>query len=857
MTPLRATIRLQLHAGFDFSAAQAQLDYFADLGISHLYLSPIAEAMPGSTHGYDGIDPTRVSAALGGEGGFVRLAQAARAQGMGILLDIVPNHLAADVRNPWWADVLANGRRSAYADWFDIDWEAPGCNGQLWLPVLDRPLDELLAEGVIRVEPGSQGPQLAYGEHYWPLSPLGIPEAPGAQMEWIARSNQSPTHLQRLLDHQAYRLAWWRSGPDRVNYRRFFDINQLAAVRVERPAAYDAMHALPLRLVREGWVDGLRIDHVDGLADPAGYLQTLRHNLDEAGAVRGLPPGALSLHVEKILAEGESLPEGWPCDGTTGYDFMDQVGALLHDPRGQPAFDTFWTQVSGSRERFPSVQRQARTELLGSTLQADMDRCLRQLQAAVQHEGATGDLTPRMYERATQALLRHFPVYRSYGMASATDQQVLRQAAEAARAELDAGDRAALTRVCSALGHEHGEETEARSTLRTRIEQLAAPLNAKAVEDTAFYRYGRLLSRNEVGSDPDYFALTPSAFVARATERGTRFPRAMLALATHDHKRGPDARMRLALLSARPQPWHNALCRWQREGSAQGHPLPLPGAEAYMLWQTLLSAWPLQRDSVDADFAARIAEWLRKALREGKRLSRWSDPNEALERAAVSWVEWLCGAPTAQALRDDVHAFVEIIAADAARLSLAQLALQLSCPGVPDLYQGNEGWDTSLVDPDNRRPVDYQQRRDWRADRRPWAALLADWHSGAPKARLLGVLLQLRRAQPLLFAQGILHRIDTGADDLLVFTRQRQQQVLLVAVSVRPAAEAEGPAPPRRAGGNDPRMLHLAGVPAGHYRNLLEGASWTHAGHAVPADTLFNNSPLALWIRDVEQQDGT
>lgn len=856
MTPLRATVRLQLHPGFDFSAALAQLDYFADLGISHLYLSPIAEAVPGSTHGYDGIDPTRISTALGGEAGFLRLAQAVRSQGMGILLDIVPNHLAADVRNAWWADVLARGARSAYADWFDIDWNAPGCNGQLWLPELDRPLETILAEGGINVVRGPHGPLLAYGEQRWPLSPVGVPEAEAALADWITRFNQSPAHLRRLLDHQAYRLAWWRSGPDQVNYRRFFDINQLVAVRVERPDAFEAMHALPLRLVREGWVDGLRVDHVDGLADPAGYVQALRRALDEAGAVRGLSPGALSLHVEKILAVGEALPDDWPCEGTTGYDFMDQVSALLHDPNGQSALDRFWTQVSGSRERFPSVQRRARTELLATTLQTDLDRCLRQVQVAAQGEGAPGDVTPRMYERATVALLRHFPVYRSYGMRSLTDQQVVRQAFEAAGAELGAGDRTALQWLRSGLLQENGEAGEPWSTLRTRIEQLAAPLNAKAVEDTAFYRYGRLLSRNEVGSDPARFSLSSSAFIAVTAARGARFPRAMLALATHDHKRGPDARMRLALLSARPQLWHDALRRWQRESAAQGHPLPLPGAEAYMLWQTLLASWPLRRDSVTADFAERIAGWLRKALREGKRLSRWSDPNEALEQAAIDWLEWLCCAPAAQSLRDDMQATLMRIAPHAARLSLTQLALQLACPGVPDLYQGDEGWDTSLVDPDNRRAVDYDQRRAWLADRQSWSALLAEWQDGAPKARLLAALLQLRRAQPQLFADGELHAVATGADDLLVITRQWQQQVLLLAVRLRPALDDGDPAPGGLACGSDPRALRLPGVPVGRYRNVLQSQPWIHIGTSVPADTLFNDSPLAIWIRDVEQQNG-
>lgn len=853
MTPLHATLRLQLHAGFTFADAQAQLEHAAALGISHLYLSPIAQAVPGSTHGYDGIDPTRVSAELGGEEGFVALAQAARARGLGIILDWVPNHLAADTRNPWWNHLLAHGRRSGFADWFDIDWDAPGCEGRLWLPVLDRPLAKAVEQGALRLIQHHDAVLLEHHGQHWPVSPLGLPE-PAALAGWIERCNHTPAHLHRLLEHQAYRLAWWRSGPDRVNYRRFFDINGLVALRVERADVFSAVHGLPLRLVREGWVDGLRIDHVDGLADPGAYLLQLRTALDEAAAVRGLEPGAVSLHAEKILAVGESLPTQWTCDGTTGYDFMDQVSALLHDAGGTEALDALWDSASGHAPDARATEQQARDLILGSALQGDMDRCLRSLQhgqaQALQH----ADLAPRMLERALKALLRHFPVYRTYGLRDAQDREVLEQACTAAAADLEGGGRSALAWLRHRLLAAAHDATEPEPVVR--LEQLAAPLKAKAVEDTMFYRYGRLLSRNEVGSDPAMLALSPSAFLALADARRTRFPRALLALATHDHKRGPDARMRLAVLSAWPEAWRAALAQWQTGCRHAGRVIPLPGAQAYLLWQTLVASWPLDIHAENEAFAGRVAQWLRKALREGKQISSWSDPDNGLEDAACEWVRWLCCDVESQPVRDQMRDFLAAVAAAGARLSLSQLALQLTCPGVPDIYQGSEGWDTSLVDPDNRRPVDFAVRRAWLADTRPWHALLDDWRGGHPKARLLSALLQLRQARPALFALGTLQPVDAQTDgSAMLFVRRWRQQSLLVGVRLRPGIpdpSSESLRAPVEAG----EHAQLQALPQGRYRNVLDGRAWAHAGEEVALADLFQQSPVAIWIDERENDDG-
>lgn len=866
MTPLRATVRLQLHADFDFDAARRQVPYYAALGISHLYLSPIATASAGSTHGYDNIDPTCISPELGGESGFVALADAVRAAGMGIVLDIVPNHMAAEPANGWWADVLRHGRRSRHAEWFDIDWQAPGCEGRLWLPVLDRPLDEAIAQGRLEVHADGTGPWLQHHDLRLPLSPLSYPLHSSSWPDWTRRCNRAPERMHALLERQAYRLAWWRTAAERVNYRRFFDINGLAALRVERSDVFDAVHALPLRLVSEGRVDGLRIDHVDGLADPAGYLQRLRAALDEAGRQRGLAAGTVTLHVEKILADDESLPARWACDGTTGYDFMDQVGALLHDPAGEAPLQALWQRLSGRADTFDDIQRQARVEMLDGSLRADRQRCLRAVAACMDGQSSGNDLTPDMFERALTALLRGFPVYRTYGLRDGDDQRYLQQATEAARQTLDGAAQVALSRLYEWLTDTAVDTACAaeRANLRVRVEQLAAPLNAKAVEDTAFYRYGRLLSRNEVGSDPACFSLAPAAFIERAHQRGERHPQALLALATHDHKRGPDARMRLAVLASHVACWEQALRQGQSLAAAAGRPCPLPDAHAAMLAQSLVASWPLERNADLDAYATRISDWLIKALREGKQISRWNDPDTALETAATDWVRWLLTEPGALPAREAMQAFVARIAAPAARLGLAQLALQLCCPGVPDLYQGNEGWDTSLVDPDNRRPVDYDQRVAWLKDSRRWVELLRRWQDGAPKARLLARVLQLRQRDTALFERAPVRAIalPAAAAGWLLLTRVIDDRALVLLVHLRATAldpastGSSGEAGLSRVHDADGVTLALPGLPRGHYRNVLAEGVMEVSDDAPTLGRLHEGSPVALWVKDAGHERG-
>ena len=849
MSGLRATARLQLHASFDFDAAAAQLDYYATLGVSHLYLSPIAAAMPGSSHGYDGIDPTRISQELGGEAAFLQLAAAARKHGMGLILDIVPNHVAASARNWWWNDVLMHGRRSPYAAWFDIEWEAPGCGGRLWLPVLDRPLQEAVEAGTLRVEPGDQRLLLRHHDLTLPLSPRSYPLRPARWPDWTERCNRRVERLLALLQRQHYRLAWWRTAGDQVNYRRFFDINELAALRVEREEVFEQVHALPLRLIREGWVDGLRIDHVDGLASPAAYLQRLRQAVDAACVMGQRRAGSVTLHVEKILAQGEQLPDDWACDGSTGYDFMDQAGAWLHDTAAVGALTRIWQTASADTSSFADVQRGARARLLRQSLHVDFLRLLRTAQRLLQPRLAEADLDAAPLARSLAALLRCYPVYRPYGLSGGAERRALSDAETGASAELDGAGKAALCLLSEALRGENagGEE------LRVRFGQLAAPLNAKAVEDTAFYRYNRLLSRNEVGSDPQHLGIGGRELLALAAARLRRHPQALLALATHDHKRGADSRARLAVLTTCATDWRNALCCWDRMARQAGRSIPLPGAESHALWQALVGAWPMHGEP-DDDFGTRMTQWLLKALREGKRISSWADPDEGIEQAAAQWLRALLEEPELRPLRTALSTFIGRIAPAGACNGLVQVCLQQCLPGVPDLYQGGDGWDLSLVDPDNRRAVDYITRRRWLQDRRSWADLLRRWHDGAVKARLLATLLRCRREHSALFLHGQLLALAVPPrSPWLAFLRTHQAQVLLVIVRRGSAEAIPGPGLqlPSGAGAD----WTLRGVPQGRFRNVLDGRIEQFNGTAA-ATLLLAGSPLAVWISEENGRDG-
>jgi len=844
MTVPRSTLRLQFHRGFTFDDAAKHVDYFAALGISHVYASPITTAEPGSMHGYDTVDYTQVSAECGGEAGLKRLVDKLRAHNMGLIVDMVPNHMGVGgSSNAWWLDILEWGRHSAYARHFDVDWHSPdpALRGKVLQPTLGAPYGEELAAGRIALHFASDTGRffIGYGPHVFPICPIDYAsilqsadradlsalaerfqglttqptdqpraaEARNALREFVAQNGNSAIEivlqayapedpvtrdrLHRLIERQHFRLAWWRTASDEVNWRRFFDISTLAGVRVERPEVFDAVHALAFRLYQEGVVDGLRIDHVDGLAEPREYCQRLRQRLTE------LRDSAPYVVVEKILGRGEPLRDDWPVDGTTGYDFMSDVGALLHDPAGAEPLARTWAELTGRSPRFADEALAARRKILAENLSAELDRAARALHRIARDSLTTRDFTFTTLRRVLTELVVHFPVYRIYpqnGLRSATDNIYFDQALAGAQAALSRADHVVLDRVNAWLGgsaeEAPGTRTGAppqqqgqgggppphagssRRTAQTLFSQLTAPVAAKAVEDTACYRYGRLLSRNEVGSDPGEFALSVEQFHAANLERSQRFPHALLATATHDHKRGEDVRARLAVLSEIADDWSATLRAWSTLNAPQrraldGKPLSsvgqdrsddwAPGAAAEaMLYQTLVGCWPpdLQPDDEAGvkELAERVAQWQLKALREAKLQTNWLAPDEAYETGCRDFLFDILAPQRRDGFLKELAAFVARIGRAGALNSLQQTVLRLASPGIPDLYQGTELWDFSLVDPDNRRPVDFAKRESLLVQTPP-SESLPSWHDGQVKLAVVQRVLALREHLPELLSQ--------------------------------------------------------------------------------------------------------
>ncbi|HTT84762.1 MAG TPA: malto-oligosyltrehalose synthase [Rhizomicrobium sp.] len=743
----RATYRIQFRKEFTFENACAIVPYLARLGISHIYASPILMARKGSPHGYDVVDHAHISAELGGEDGFRKLVSTLKAHGLGLIVDIVPNHMAVGKENPWWMDVLAHGRASVHARAFDIDWEPPDptLQNRVLLPVLGAPLAETLARGEIRVTRDEKigDAVVAYADHRFPLRPED-----NAFPDRTTEGGCRPDVLFHLLERQHYRLAWWRTAGDLINWRRFFDINDLVALRMEDDAVFEAVHAKPLALYAEGLIDGLRIDHVDGLADPRSYCRKLRGHLDR------LRPGGY-LVVEKILASDEMLPDDWGVEGTTGYDFMNDAAAVLHDPAGAHPLACAWAEISGRSSDFHAEEREARRELLQSKFHGAFEAVVRSFFHLA--PPAAQDMTQGAVRRALLRLFAELRIYRTYiaGGDCMPPDAFFDSAVERALRRAPANDAAALQHVVQIFQNFAGEDVEERRVAVRRFNQLAASLAAKAGEDTALYRYGMLLSRNEVGSDPDEFSLAPRLFHMRARKRLNGAP--LLATATHDHKRGEDARMRLAVLSEISTEWLAAIASWF-DLNAPIRDSRLDRADEYQLYQTLVGSWPLDLDWRDAEkmgrFADRILIWRIKSLHEAKLRSSWSDPDRDYEEASASFVRRLLDPQRSADFLSSFAVFMDWIAPAAVLNGLVQTALRCSTPGVPDLYQGAEFWDFSLVDPDNRRPVDFAVRAEAPARASGPAELLKNWRSGEIKQHVIAQLLTLRKKETDCFLGG-------------------------------------------------------------------------------------------------------
>jgi (1->4)-alpha-D-glucan 1-alpha-D-glucosylmutase len=727
MTVPRATMRLQFHKGFTFGDAAALVGYFASLGVSHLYASPIMTARPGSMHGYDVVDPTRINPELGGKEGLRRLVLALRGEGMGLIVDIVPNHMAIGSANAWWMDVLAGGRSSRYAKYFDIDWEPddPALHGKVLLPVLGRPYGEALAAGEITLGGDQAGtPTIRYFDHIFPLA-AGSLDAVQPSSTFDATSARGCQRLHALLEAQHYRLAWWRSANDALNWRRFFDINELAAVRVEDDEVFEAVHATVFRLYAQGLIDGVRIDHIDGLSQPESYCRKLRARLQALEDKRppGCAPAPAYVVVEKILGRDEALPKEWQVDGTTGYDFMDEINALQHDPAAEQPLSEWWHRVSGRPPDFDAEEETARRQILERSFSAQCESAVRALLRIAESDLATRDFPRPALRRCLTEILAHFPVYRIYAgvdRASQSDLGFLSRAVALAKTTCLPGD-AWLVEVLGTWlsGKPIRPETDARQAVAlARFQQLSAPLCAKAVEDTAFYRYGRLISRNDVGFDVRRFACSAADFHRKMENRAADFPRSMLTTATHDHKRGEDVRARLAVLSELPADWMRAVDRWvelsQARCAASGRALLPTAGDLAILLQTIVGAWPMGLTAADqagvAAYGKRIAAWQQKALREAKLHTDWSAPNEGYERAAADLIAWLFSGSSE--LLPEIASFAQRITEAGAANGLAQLVVKLTAPGMPDIYQSTEYWDLSLVDPDNRAPVNFAARQE-------------------------------------------------------------------------------------------------------------------------------------------------
>lgn len=844
MTELRATLRLQLHKGFTLYDAATQVPYFAQLGISHLYASPILTARPGSTHGYDVIDPSQVNPELGGEAALVYLVQSLREHDMGLILDIVPNHMAVGGDgNPWWLDVLEWGQGSPYASFFDIQWQShdPLLSGQLLVPFLRSDYGEALREGTLELvfdaERGRFHAQ--HFEHRLPLTPpsyahilqasedaalrelgqrfarLGHDAQSRAQArqlcaELARQAQQVPALLARfqgsedasqqrlhaLLERQHYRVASWRTAADDINWRRFFDINELGALRVEQLEVFEQTHAKVFELIERGLVDGLRIDHIDGLANPRAYCSRLRRRIRQLRGDVHLP-----IFVEKILGADEQLPAQWPVDGSTGYEFMNQVSLLQHDPHGELPLGMLWQQLSGRPVAFDEEVHEARRLVLEGSLAGDLEEVAQRLLQVARHDIATRDLTLGAIRRALRELLVHFPVYRTYAQAcgrSPQDRRFFQQALDGARQTLAEADWPLLAHLDDWLGGAFlralppGRARRLRAQALTRFQQLTSPVAAKAVEDTALYRAGVLLSRYDVGFDAEHFSASVEHFHQACRERANRHPRNLLATATHDHKRGEDCRARLAVLSERAAWYAERVRHWQQLARplhlSQLQPAPDGGEEA-ILYQTLIGSWPLGLQADDAAgldaYLQRLLGWQRKALREAKLNSAWSAANEPHEAACAEFLRRVLCAAVGRPLRDELVAAVAQIAPAGALNALVQSLLRMTCPGVPDLYQGCEFWDFSLVDPDNRRPVDFAARRAALSAAATPADLLQRWHDGHIKQWLIRRVLSLRAAYPRLFGEGSYRPLGVAgqhADKVLAFLRSDADQHLLVIV---------------------------------------------------------------------------
>ena len=749
-TRLGSTYRVQLH-GLGLAGAVELVPYLAALGIETLYLSPLLAAAPGSTHGYDVVDPGRLDPRLGSEEDLRSLLGTCADHGLRLLVDIVPNHMSTDRANHWWLDVLAAGPASPHAATFDIDWSRH--KDHVLLPVLGRPLREVLEDGDLRAGLGA-----------------GTLELDGVELPLAAGTGAGPAAA--VLARQHYRPAYWRSAATIGNYRRFFDINSLVGVRVEDPVVFDRIHELILRVCADPRVAGVRVDHVDGLADPAAYLERLRSRLEETGP--------RIVVVEKVVQRGEELSPRWAADGTTGYEFGAVAGGLFVDQAGADRLAATGATFTGEHESFTVLAREAKAEVLERSFPGELDHVARLAVAALDETAPGHDLSDRDVRRALAALTVHLDVYRTYldGTADAAGRRRLEETAAAAGGDrLGNEGHRALDLVTDGFVHATGHDDRWLAAAR-RWQQLTGAVMAKGVEDTATYRYPGPVALAEVGADPDSGASSVDDFHRFARTR----PVGLNATSTHDSKRNEDARARLFVLSEDAVSWERLVLRWHRR-FGRSRTVPHPGEE-WAAYQALLALWPSDRDRLDRETLGRVQTYAEKAAREAKRRTSWSDPDLGYERNLRAH---LARVAADAVFRGEMNRFLRRIAPAAVTNSLSLLVLKCCAPGTPDVYQGTELFAPALTDPDNRRPVDFVARRhalETLPAPGPATAsrLLRRWHDGGVKLFIMRALLHERRMRAPLFDDGDYRPLQSSSGHVVAFARHHDRDLLLCMV---------------------------------------------------------------------------
>ena len=905
-----ATYRLQLTADFNFDAAAAIVPYLKALGITHLYASPFMKARKGSSHGYDVVDHTRINPELGGDAGFERLSEALRRHDLGLILDFVPNHVGVHFAdNPWWLDVLEWGEASPHAVSFDIDWEQLPyrARGGVLLPIIGSSYGQALEKGEIELRyDASEGSFSAwYFEHRLPIAleryseilhivvketaaensvagkrildlasrykGLRHPnrkEAPAFKAaikdidggaDLIARGlaayragpdRVAPTlSLHSLLERQHYRLGHWRLASSDINYRRFFDINTLAGLRVEDAGTFNTAHRLVKKLIAEDRLQGLRLDHIDGLRDPAQYFQRLRRLIREAQRKTN---NAFYVVVEKILGEHEDLHPFTGVHGTTGYEWLNTITRVLIDGKGLEPLDEVWRQISNTPPKLAPVLMAAKRRVLETLLTSEFTVLARLLARIAAGHYSTRDFSADSLRQALELYVLHFPIYRTYlssAGASGKDRALISETIERARADWFAADEGIFDFLRDTLTMDLIQPDRAlHSAPRVRrfalkVQQFTGPLMAKSLEDTAFYRYHRLLALNEVGGEPSAPALSVAAFHEAMKIRATDWPHGMTATATHDTKRGEDARARLMALTEIPGEWTSAVARWKILNAPN---LVIDGAMRapsatfeYMLYQALLGAWPLGQG--DDALSERMQAYAVKAAREGKQETSWLNPDEAYEAGVQAFIKRILDRSISTEFVSSLENLARRVALLGALNSLSQITLKATMPGVPDFYQGTEFWDLSLVDPDNRRPVDFTERAAVLAsiDRPDWEDLVRRWPDGHIKLAWTRHLLKLRTEIADVFTRGDYEPLEVAGphrDHVIAFVRRRGRDAAITVVVKSFAPMSQGGRAWPRADAFD-ATLNLSGY-------AVDGlASKTGA---VPLSTLFHDLPVTV-----------